>query len=123
MWPKGGCLPMKPPNGWKSLKPARARRKRRRQIWRPSAEFGWTAWRWQDGGRLNIRMNPELPLDVELMAGTLRVRGLRSPIRADVSAGSARVEGFAGPLDLSVATGSVHATGILTGGNSRVRCD
>jgi len=72
---------------------------------------------------LEIRMNPSLPLDVELAAGTLHVRGVRAPITADVSAGTARIEGVASPIDVNVAAGSVHIDGLLDRGNSKVRCE
>jgi hypothetical protein len=68
-------------------------------------------------------MNPDLPLDVELAAGTLSVRGVRGPITAEISAGSARIEGFERPIEIQVAAGSVHATGVMNAGGSRVKCE
>lgn len=72
---------------------------------------------------LEIRMNPTLPLEVELAAGTLHVRGVRAPISADVSAGTARIEGLRSPVQVSVAAGSAHLSGLLDHGDSRVRCE
>lgn len=72
---------------------------------------------------LEVRMNPDLPLDVEMAAGSLRVENVRAPIKAEVSAGSVRINGFAAPLDVSVAGGSVTANGLLRAGASRIRCE
>ena len=72
--------------------------------------------------RLLVRMNPSLLLDAEVKAGSLRIQGVRSRIRAEVQAGSTRIEGFSAPLDLDVQAGSVKASGLLSGGSSRIRC-
>lgn len=73
--------------------------------------------------RVRVRMNPALPLEVELEAGSLRVRGIRAPIRAAISAGTARIEGFDHPIEVLVQAGSVQATGRLTDGSSRIACE
>lgn len=72
---------------------------------------------------LTVRMNPSIPLEVVVSAGTLTVEGVRSEIRAEVSAGTVRIEGFASPLDVQVASGTVRASGVLDRGTSRVRCE
>jgi hypothetical protein len=72
---------------------------------------------------LQVRVNPELPLEVEAQAGSLRVRGVRAPIRAEVQAGQTRIEGFASPLQLNVQAGSVRASGRLDHGSSRIKCE
>ena len=72
---------------------------------------------------LRVRMNPDLPLDVEMAAGSLRVEGVRAPIKAEVSAGAVRIAGFSSPLDITVAGGSVSASGKLDHGDSRIRCE
>jgi hypothetical protein len=72
--------------------------------------------------RLLVRMNPNLPLDAEVQAGSLRIHGVKSPIRAVVQAGSTRIEGFSAPVDLDVQAGSVKAGGLLSSGTSRIRC-
>jgi hypothetical protein len=72
---------------------------------------------------LQIRMNPELALDVEMAAGLLSVQGVKGPIKAEIQAGSARLEGFASPFDIKVTWGTVSATGLLKNGESRVRCE
>ena len=72
---------------------------------------------------LQVRVNPDLPLEVEAQAGSLRVRGVRAPIRAEVQAGQTRIEGFASPLQLNVQAGSVRASGRLDHGSSRIKCE
>ncbi len=73
--------------------------------------------------KLHVRMNPALPLEAEVQAGSLRVTGLRDAIKADVQAGSARIDGFEKQLDVTVQAGSVNASGTLTWGASRIGCD
>ncbi|MGA7172683.1 MAG: hypothetical protein WCB86_01080 [Candidatus Dormiibacterota bacterium] len=72
---------------------------------------------------IQVRMNPELALEVEMSAGLLSVKGVKGPIKADIQAGSAKLEGFASPFDLKVTWGTVSATGILKDGQSKVRCE
>src|SRR5207244_3518286 len=60
---------------------------------------------------LTVRMHPDLPLEVDLAAGTLSVRGVRGPILAEVSAGTVRIDDFESPIDVAVASGTVRATG------------
>jgi hypothetical protein len=73
--------------------------------------------------QLTVRMRPDLPLEVELSAGTLRTHGITGPLHFDVRAGSARIEGARGPLDATVAAGSLRADAMLLAGESRIRCD
>jgi hypothetical protein len=73
--------------------------------------------------KLRVRMNPDLPLEAEIQAGSLQVSGLRDAIKADVQAGSARIDGFQKQLDVTVQAGSVNAAGKLTWGASRIACD
>jgi hypothetical protein len=101
----------------------------------PGFTFGgvhrpWWSWTGAEPGRtarwprpLAVRMHPDLPLDVELTAGTLRVERLRGPLRIEVSAGSARLDDVRGPLDVSVSAGSVRVAGVLERGASRIRCE
>ena len=72
---------------------------------------------------LLLRVNPALGLDLQLQAGSCRVRGVEGPIHADVQAGSATIEGFAKPFDISVQAGSVKASGCCNEGESRIACD
>ncbi len=72
---------------------------------------------------LRVRVNPDLPLEVESQAGKLTIRHVHAPIRAEVQAGSTEIVDFRGPLDLSVQAGSVRARGRLDHGASRIRCE
>jgi hypothetical protein len=73
-------------------------------------------------GRLEIRANPDLDLEVELAAGELVVAGMHRAITATVTAGSLRLDDFRGPIDLTVKAGTVEGTGRLTDGDSTVSC-
>jgi hypothetical protein len=103
---------------------------RGRWNWRltvPGPRRGWAgeeAWQgpWNPS-QLTVRMRPDLPLEVELSAGTLRTYGITGPLHFDVRAGSARIEGARGPLDATVAAGSLRAEAMLLAGSSRIRCD
>jgi hypothetical protein len=68
-------------------------------------------------------MRPDLPLEVELSAGSLRADGLTGPLHFDVRAGSARIEHVRGPIEAMVAAGSLRVEALLTEGASRIRCD
>ncbi len=93
-------------------------RHRRRMMRRQHHGF-----RWGDSQPLRVRVNPDLPLEVDAQAGRLRIRGVRGPIRANVQAGSTGISDFEGPLDLGVQAGSVTARGRLSQGASRVHCE
>lgn len=71
---------------------------------------------------LRIRMNPDLPLEVEMTAGSARVRGVRSPITASLTAGSGRFEGIRSPIKLNVDAGSLRVEGLFDRGDSEIRC-
>lgn len=73
--------------------------------------------------RAQIRMNPDLPLDIEVDAGSATIDGILGPIRCDVDAGTAKITGFRHPIDIDVDAGTVTAEGVLTDGESRVQCD
>jgi hypothetical protein len=72
---------------------------------------------------VTVRMHPSIPLEAELGAGTLSIRGVRSPIRARVSAGTVRAEGVSSPIDIAASAGSVSVRGVLDQGESRIECD
>ncbi len=82
---------------------------------------GWM--RGWDSRPLVVRMNPHLPLEITLQAGSARIRGVLAPIRAEVQAGATSIDGFTGPLTLSVQAGSVRASGRLDHGESRIFCE
>lgn len=89
----------------------------RRGRWR---NYGSNAW---PGQELRLSMNPDLPLDIELLAGQLRVRGVHGRMRVQVSAGSATIDDLVGPVILEVMSGSLRASGVINEGASRIRCD
>jgi len=86
--------------------------------WRPGRGFPFG-----DLVPLRVRVNPDLPLEVESQAGKLMIRGVHAPIRAEVQAGSTDIVDFRSPLDLLVQAGSVRARGRLDHGASRIRCE
>lgn len=80
-------------------------------------------FRWGDIAPLRVRVNPDLPLEVDASAGRLRIRSVHGPIRANVQAGAIDIADFRSPFDLNVQAGSVTARGRLDGGSSRVNCE
>lgn len=103
----------------------------------PGFQFGWhqgppnphrmrrhgRGFRWGDDNPLRVRVNPDLPLEVDAQAGKLRIRGVHGPIRANVQAGSTDISDFRQALDLNVQAGSLVARGRLDQGASRIRCE
>ncbi len=80
-------------------------------------------WWWWVPRQLRVRVNPELPLEVEIQAGSILIRDHRAPIRGAIQAGRATVEGFAAPIELALQAGSVHLRGRIDYGNSRIQCE
>jgi hypothetical protein len=72
---------------------------------------------------LMVRMNPELALQVVVQGGKASVRGVTGSIKAEVHAGAIDLVGFESPIDIDVEAGSVKASGRLTQGSSRIKCD
>lgn len=60
------------------------------------------------GTTLRVRVNPDLPLEILNVAGSLELSGVRSQASVGVEAGSAKLHSGAGPLALSVASGSAE---------------
>lgn len=73
------------------------------------------------GATVDIRVNPDLPLQVLLVGGGLEMTGVRAGASVGVEAGSAQLSG-SGPLLLDVASGSGKVAWTFTG-ESRVRAD
>lgn len=71
---------------------------------------------------LKIRMNPALPLDIDLTAGTARVDGVEGPIRTSMAAGTARFTGVRGPFQAAIDAGSLQIRGLFKQGASEIRC-
>lgn len=71
---------------------------------------------------LRIRMNPSLPLEIDITAGTARVENVTGPITAKLAAGSAWFEGVQSPFNASIDAGSLQVGGLFNRGNSTIRC-
>lgn len=67
-------------------------------------------------------MNPKIPLDLSLAAGTARIANISAPLKATISAGTARLEGMTEPFEVDVDAGSVSASCRLDEGHSKIRC-
>jgi hypothetical protein len=72
---------------------------------------------------LTLRVNPDLELDVEVLAGSLVVSGTHGPLRFSVAAGSARVTDCDGPLDGTVRAGSARLDVRPHTGSSHLRVE
>ena len=73
-----------------------------------SAFMKWVDAGTRAGTLLRVRVNPDLPLEVLNMAGSLELSGVRAPVAVGVEAGAAKLTGGAGPMNLSVASGSAE---------------
>jgi hypothetical protein len=73
--------------------------------------------------QVTVRVNPDLPLDVQVAAGALSVRGVHAPLTCDVDAGAARLHDVTGPLQAKVNAGSLSVDGRCDGETWRVSCD
>lgn len=58
------------------------------------------------GSTLRVRVNPDLPLEILNVAGSLELSGVRAGASVGIEAGSAKVRDGVGQLALSVASGS-----------------
>ncbi|MGH9137699.1 MAG: hypothetical protein ACRD0G_11715 [Acidimicrobiales bacterium] len=72
---------------------------------------------------VRVRVNPALPLSVDVVAGSTLVEHVDAPIECDVSAGSLRLRHVRGPLVGTVAAGSLVADAELTEGESKLSCE
>ncbi|MBD0292225.1 MAG: hypothetical protein ICV70_01455 [Jiangellaceae bacterium] len=75
------------------------------------------------GLELRVRVRPDLPVGVEVIAGSARVEGVRALDHARITAGSLRVRGSESPLDVLVQAGSAQVETKQTRGRSRLRCE
>lgn len=73
------------------------------------------------GASVSVRVNPDLPLQVLLVGGSLELSGVRAGASVGVEAGSAQLTGQ-GPLLFDVASGSGRVDWVFTG-ESKVRAD
>ncbi|MGH8825083.1 MAG: hypothetical protein ACRDVN_11465 [Jiangellaceae bacterium] len=72
---------------------------------------------------LRVRVRPDLPVGVEVIAGSLHVEGAKAIDHVRVTAGSLRVRGVESPFDLLVQAGSAQVEALLDRGRSRLRCE
>jgi hypothetical protein len=72
---------------------------------------------------VTIRVNPDLPLELAVTAGSLSASGLRAPLSCDLDAGALNVRDARGPVDARVTAGSMSYSGVLDHGESRFKCD
>ncbi|MCA1839711.1 MAG: hypothetical protein LC723_05190 [Actinobacteria bacterium] len=71
---------------------------------------------------LRIRMNPDLPLEIDMTAGSARVNGVHGPITANLTAGTGRFEDVQSPIKIGVDAGSLNIKGVFDRGDSEIRC-
>jgi hypothetical protein len=93
---------------------------------RAHLRFGWSGepgWGSVGERTVRIRANPDLALEAAVVAGSLRVDGMRGPISCDVSGGKASLHDVRGPFTASVSAGALSVSGRLREGESRVSCD
>ena len=72
---------------------------------------------------LRVRVNPELTVAAEAIAGSLRVDDVPALDHVRVTAGSLRVSGLRSPVDLLVQAGSAQVETMQLAGHSRLRCE
>lgn len=85
-----------------------------------SAFMNWISTVNKAGSNLRVRVNPDLPLEVLNIAGSLDLSGTSGSAAIGVEAGSARLSRGSGPLALSVASGSADVEWMFTGDSSVV---
>lgn len=74
------------------------------------------------GQVLTVRVNPDLPIRILIMGGSLDLTGGAAGVSVGVEAGSARIEGGQGPLQVDVVSGSAKVDWTFTA-DSSVRAD
>ena len=75
------------------------------------------------GVPLTVRMNPELALEVEVMAGSVEMTGLRGEVEFSVTAGSIKATDCAGPFTGTLRAGSARLELRPAAGASRLRIE
>jgi hypothetical protein len=70
-----------------------------------------------------VRVNPDLPLEAQVAAGALSVRGVDAPITCDVDAGAATLRDVRSSLRAKVSAGSITVDGRVSGDDWQVSCD
>ncbi|MFI5098998.1 MAG: hypothetical protein ACHQE5_00540, partial [Actinomycetes bacterium] len=75
------------------------------------------------GVPLTLRVNPELAIEVEVMAGSVDVDGMRGPLTFSVTAGSLKVVDCTGPFSGTIRAGSAKLDIRPVAGSSRIRIE
>lgn len=75
------------------------------------------------GKELSLRVNPAIPLDVEVTAGQLVCTGVPFLGKVRLTAGAAELRGLREISDALVQAGSATLAGTITSGRSRVRAE
>lgn len=72
---------------------------------------------------LRVRVNPSLPLEVGVKAGSLSVTGVDGPITAEADAASLQIRGFTAPIEVRVNAGKFEASGLVAAGHSLIEAN
>ncbi|PSK96089.1 hypothetical protein CLV30_12730 [Haloactinopolyspora alba] len=75
------------------------------------------------GLELRVRVNPAMTVGAEAIAGSLQVDNVPALDHVRVTAGSLRVRGLRSPVDVLVQAGSAQVETLQLGGHSRMRCE
>jgi hypothetical protein len=85
----------------------------------------WKRWRhaFPNNETITVRVNPKLPVELSVAAGSAQVTGLRGGLTFRVDAGSLRAFDGAGRLEGRVASGSVQLDWLVRDGASSLRAE
>src|SRR3954451_15274474 len=85
----------------------------------------WKRWRhsFPNNETVTVRVNPELPVELSVAAGSAQVTGLRGGLTFRVDAGSLRAFDGAGRLEGRVASGSAQLDWLVRDGASSLRAE
>lgn len=72
---------------------------------------------------LKVRVNPALPLEIGVKAGSMSVSGVDAPITAECDAASLQIKGFTAPLQARVNAGKFEASGVMAAGHSSIEAN
>ena len=75
------------------------------------------------GVPLSLRVNPDLALEIEVMAGSVDIVGMRAPLAFSVTAGSVRASDCSGPFTGTIRAGSAKLDIRPVTGASHVRIE
>jgi hypothetical protein len=80
-------------------------------------------WPYGQGERVVLRVNPALPLRLDLQASAAHVRGTRAPVEFGCFSGSLTLVDHVGPLQGTITTGSARIEAVLRGADDKLSCD